>query len=249
MRFSYIQSLTHLRGIAAIMTLMFHFHLLVVPLHDPTKYALISKWHLLVDLFPVLSGFIIYYVYSDYFKQGLDTERFKKYIWARLARIYPLHFFTLPCSIGLYVILKYHQVEFTPVENHILDTNAIPISLLLNQAWDMHLEAAWNTPGWSISVEWFIYLLFPFFINVFWSPCPRRRIILAAAIFTTLLVVIYQWQPYNFFKRLSYLRNTADDWLRNRYTVDVITGPALLRGLAGFTISLLKVNPVTIRHN
>lgn len=233
-----IPSLTPLRGIAAIMVLMFHFHLLVAPLHDPAKYALISKWYLLVDLFFVLSGFIIYHVYGNYFKNGWHLANFKKYLWARFARIYPLHFFTLLYAIGLYLALKYHQVELNPIEEHILDPKAIPTSLLLIQAWGMHLEAPWNTPSWSISVEWFVYLLFPFLIAFFWSPLRKKRFMLAIACFIVLVVVIYIWQPYNFSKRQLYLGDIASDWLKNRHTIDVITGPALLRGLVGFIIGL-----------
>lgn len=48
---SYIPSLTPLRGIAAVLVLIYHFHLLVMPLQDTGKFHFMGKWYLMVDLF------------------------------------------------------------------------------------------------------------------------------------------------------------------------------------------------------
>ena len=53
-----------------------------------------SGW-LWVHFFFVLSGFIIFYVYGESFKESITTASYWKYIKARFARVYPLHFFTL----------------------------------------------------------------------------------------------------------------------------------------------------------
>ncbi len=49
----------------------------------------------MVDLFFIMSGFIIYHVYGEFFNRNIHTATFNKYIRARLARVYPLHIFTL----------------------------------------------------------------------------------------------------------------------------------------------------------
>ncbi len=235
----YIPSLTPLRGIAAILVLIFHFHLLVMPLQNTDHYHFIGKWYLMVDLFFVLSGFILYHVYGQYFHKGWDVNHFKKYIWARLARIYPLHLVTLLYAIGLYIFLAAHHVTWLPVEEKIFDVKAIPTSLLLIDAWGMHSEATWNTPSWSISVEWFAYLMFPFLITPFLNNKKLTIWILGVISVTGLLAIMFWLSPWNFSLRAPYLGDFAE-FRTDPYIVDVITGPALLRGLCGFIIGMIS---------
>ena len=59
---------------------------------------LVAKGYLGVELFFVLSGFILYHVYL----QAAGEKRFsyRGFLWARVARVYPLHLFTL-IGVGL----------------------------------------------------------------------------------------------------------------------------------------------------
>lgn len=64
----YLTTLTPLRGIAALMMVIFHFNLLVLPIIDPAITQLHRRWYLLVDFFFILSGFIMTYVYGSWFE-------------------------------------------------------------------------------------------------------------------------------------------------------------------------------------
>ena len=85
-----IRSLTGLRGVAAWWVVLYHFNeLLPVSVHGwPT--ALLGRGYLAVDLFFILSGFIIAYNYLDGFS-AFDPRKYLHFLGVRIARIYPLH--------------------------------------------------------------------------------------------------------------------------------------------------------------
>src|SRR5690606_13913763 len=109
-----------------------------------------------VDAFFVLSGFILTHVYQSAFFEservsGKDLFRFLK---KRFARIYPLHFVTLIGAIVFLNILR----TFTDSNVELRWDHVIP-QLLLFHAWGGLDGISWNFPSWSISAEWFAYLL------------------------------------------------------------------------------------------
>lgn len=238
---AYIPSLTPLRGIAAVLVVMLHYHTFMGPLATPDA-LLIKKFYLMVDLFFVLSGFVMYHVYGSWFEKTVDRKSFFRYMKARFARLYPLHLFLL-LYLMVWASLLYAKIgyaQLNPIAQSILDPKAIPSSLLLVQAWGFHLEAPWNTPSWSISAEWFLYLLFPFLITFMVRYRQTARWVLGALACCTLLFLMFYVQPY--FQQLwDTARQLPADMLGTRpaYTIDLITGPALLRGLCGFIAGMI----------
>lgn len=220
------------------MVVLYHFHLIVMPLHNPVDYALMSKWYLMVDLFFVLSGFILCHVYGHLFRDNFGWAGFRSYIWARFARIYPLHLFTLLCAVGLYLVIVHHQLPLMEIEHRVFDVRALPTSLLLIDAWGMHLEATWNTPSWSISVEWFLYLIFPILITFLYRRGKAGRLQLAVVAWLGLVLLVYLLQPMHFALRQPYLTEFASGWLENSQSVNAITGVALVRGFGGFVLGM-----------
>lgn len=105
----YLTTLTPLRGIAALLVVIFHSNLMLMPFVEPfAKPNRINAGWLWVDFFFVLSGFIIFYVYGDSFRNSITTGSYWKYIKARFARVYPLQFFTLLwCLLCAIIILHY----------------------------------------------------------------------------------------------------------------------------------------------
>ncbi len=102
---AYLPNLTPLRGIAALLTVIFHVDLYTGMggggLLRQENSMLISKLYLMVDFFFVLSGFIMCHVYGKWFSSSVDKSSFKKFTIARFARVYPLHFFTLLYLVAL----------------------------------------------------------------------------------------------------------------------------------------------------
>jgi peptidoglycan/LPS O-acetylase OafA/YrhL len=153
----YLGTLTPLRGIAAILVTLFHFQVLGVRFIPDAATYFISHCYLMVDLFFVMSGFIIKHVYENSFITGLSGRSYGGYLGARFSRIYPLHFFMLVILVIFFYAANGHS---NPVNN----PAAIPTHLFLLHSFYIHPVFTWNVPSWSISAEWFSYLLFPFLI-------------------------------------------------------------------------------------
>ena len=136
--------------------------------------SLVAKGYLGVEPFFVLSGFILSHVYLTSFGEG--RFHYGRFLWARLARIYPMHLATL-AGVGLLVVGA--SIAGFALEHPIAVLGALPANLTLTHAWGLAPMSAWNHPSWSLSAEWFAYLTFPAFAYLAWRL--RERPFLAAA--------------------------------------------------------------------
>lgn len=150
-----IRSLTGIRGAAAIWVMVFHT---IHVLHPSTRIRVfINNGYLAVDLFFILSGYIIALNYGRSFSATrADGANAVHFLRQRIARTYPLYFcFTLVTffmgSIG------WAQFVGWPTQTC---SGALPANLLLLQTWHTRY-CSLDPPGWSISAEWGAYLLFP----------------------------------------------------------------------------------------
>ena len=150
--------------------------------------SFVEKGHLSVELFFVLSGFILSHVYLQ--STGEGRFNYGRFLWTRLARIYPLHLATLA---GLGVMGALATVVGLPVDKTVLAWISLPANLTLTQAWGLAPISGWNHASWSISAEWFAYLSFPLFAALAWPL--RRRPIAAVAGALAFLVGLYAIFP------------------------------------------------------
>jgi peptidoglycan/LPS O-acetylase OafA/YrhL len=86
-----LPSLTPLRGIAALWVVVFHYCWHLPALHVDRYTGAVYKGYLAVDLFFMLSGFVISHVYRRVFARQLTGQGYLDFLKARVARIYPLH--------------------------------------------------------------------------------------------------------------------------------------------------------------
>ncbi len=111
-----------------------------------------------VDVFFVLSGFIISYNYETWFVDQVAPRRFGEFLRARLARIYPVHIVLLAALVaavwgaGIDAATAASAARWSGL--------ALVESVLLIHAWLGHTDV-WNAVSWSISLEWLAYLTFP----------------------------------------------------------------------------------------
>jgi peptidoglycan/LPS O-acetylase OafA/YrhL len=160
---SQIEPLTALRFAAAAWVVLYHYwpKLNATGLGseaEAVRPALIAQGYLGVELFFVLSGFILCHVYLA----AVETGRFRygAFMRARFARVYPLHIFTLA---GVGALAAGAVFASLSVGDGLISWAALPANLFMVHAWGLVPEAAWNHPSWSISAEWFAYLAFPAF--------------------------------------------------------------------------------------
>jgi peptidoglycan/LPS O-acetylase OafA/YrhL len=155
-----LKRLTGIRAIAAIFVVFFHFGDDFAVLFHPIRLmrSVYRTGDVGVDLFFILSGFILSLNYLEAF-QSFSWREYGEFLRARLARIYPVHLFTLLLLGGMVVGARHYGVS-VPAENHTRFT--FFTNLFLVQAWPMFFRGTnWNFPAWSISAEWFVYLIFP----------------------------------------------------------------------------------------
>ncbi len=146
------------RGLAALLVATFHLmafsHLFSIPFF---RHA----W-LFVDFFFVLSGFVVSHAYADRLRNVTDLEGF---VIQRFGRLWPLHVFVLALFIfvellkAVLLVLGVPGFDRAPFSGD-RTPETIIANLFLVHSLGIHGDLSWNRPSWSISVEFFVYLIF-----------------------------------------------------------------------------------------
>jgi peptidoglycan/LPS O-acetylase OafA/YrhL len=153
----YVPPLTGIRALAALLVLGLHADQ-NVPAGATVVLPFLARGYLGVDFFFVLSGFIITHVYFTSLAQP-TRDAVRIFLWHRFIRLYPVHVTVLAVLVVLVYLARANHV---PLNNPQEWRGAeIPWQLTLLHAWGVTAKPGWNAPSWSISAEWFAYLLFP----------------------------------------------------------------------------------------
>jgi peptidoglycan/LPS O-acetylase OafA/YrhL len=170
-----LPALTSLRFFAAFHVVIFHLLATQVFLGPAWFQKLSSVGYVGVSFFFVLSGFILVYTYAG------RTLNLKEFWRARFARIYPAYAFSLliTAPFFFFAVLKLDIPFFVWAKAHLKLTSAMVIALL--QAWIPQAALSWNSVAWSLSVEAFFYLLFPFLLLFFFRRSQPQLILAGAA--------------------------------------------------------------------
>jgi len=178
-----LPALTSLRFLAAFHVVIFHFQAMQVFLGPPWFQKLSSIGYVGVSFFFVLSGFILVYTYAG-------RPMIPKDFWrARFARIYPAYAFSLlvTAPFFFFAVLTMNIPFFAWAKAHLKFVSVLVVSLL--QAWVPPAALSWNAVAWSLSVEAFFYLLFPFLLLFFVRRSPVQLFLIAAASWLTSLAL------------------------------------------------------------
>jgi len=154
-----LNNLTGLRFYTAIWVFLYHFCVYTGGLDN----FFVRKGYLGVDIFFVLSGFILTYAYhKSFFQEEVSWKKYYNFLLKRFAKIYPLQILTFVIVGILLLVGKYvfHQKDLIIRPDHIVS------NLLMVHAWNINDALSWNTHSWSLSDEWFAYL-FLFIAAVF----------------------------------------------------------------------------------
>jgi len=228
----HVLSLDSVRGIAAVTVVVHHVILM------PTFLAAFSSpsWvdcsffrsgGFLVDLFFVLSGMVMSmsYVQSDFGRFSL-----REFMVRRFARIYPLHFVML-IALLLFRLLRIGLLSLGVIA-------AVPVAFEVNNAYSFILNVFllhslgfldylnWNAPSWSISVEFYTYLVFGLIVLGAQRLGSLRWLYVSAAVFAV----------------VSWLTLAA--WIRLK-EIDTQADFGLLRCFTSFFLGVLTVKAVS----
>ncbi|OGT72109.1 MAG: hypothetical protein A3H44_07635 [Gammaproteobacteria bacterium RIFCSPLOWO2_02_FULL_57_10] len=154
-----IEELESVRGLAALLVVCFH----IPPWHSLRDMSLINNSYLMVDLFFVLSGFVIFNAWHDRISSARDLLRFQ---FLRFGRLYPVHLLFLCVFVFIEVAKLLAESGFgltSPNSAAFRENNLLALlqQLFLFQAiWPAGNADTFNAPAWSISVEFYTYLIF-----------------------------------------------------------------------------------------
>lgn len=158
--------LESLRGLAALAIIFTH----IPNFNEVLNITFFRNLYLMVDLFFVLSGFVIYSAYAEKLQTKADLLRFQ---FLRFGRLYPIHIIFLLVFLGFEVAryllnLTGHSFSQSPAfEKN--DFTAFLEQLFLIQSFTDD-SRTFNFVAWSISVEFYTYILFAlivFYLNKF----------------------------------------------------------------------------------
>jgi peptidoglycan/LPS O-acetylase OafA/YrhL len=177
-----------LRILAAAAIVVLHYANYVTAF-DAEPFVL--HFNLFVDLFFVISGFVIA---GQYVGRVGSSGSIGRFLWRRLARIYPLHAVTLAFYVGIALLLYAGLV-------HVENPQRYALSDLTAQVFLLHAidgqRLTFNFPSWSLSAEMVCYLLFPLIALI---ALRRSRWVLAlagiAAVALTLYAAVAQTAPW-----------------------------------------------------
>ena len=163
------EALDSWRGIAACLVALHHLALSLNSHLD--ELGLIANGYLFVDFFFVLSGFVIAANYEKRLAEGFSAWRFAL---LRFGRVYPLH---LAVLVALILLRLAHSASGlgapSPFQAPRWSADTILANLLLVHSLHLFDFTPWNGPSWSISTEFYTYLLFAAAVAL-----SRRRIVL-----------------------------------------------------------------------
>ena len=156
----YTNHLYGLRAICALTVALYHYK--TVSTSPITNNLFIENGYRFVDIFFSLSGFILYLKYSEIKKEFRNIYIFLK---KRFFRLFPLHLLLLFLFFLIEIAKFFVEKKFNLYGNshafEILDIENFFLKLLMLEGFwgDVNATLALNPVSWSISVEFFCYIL------------------------------------------------------------------------------------------
>lgn len=153
-----IPELESLRGLAAFLVVFSH-----IPKWNPSLNAgFVNNGYLMVELFFVLSGFVICNAYAETIQGTKDVVRFQL---LRLGRLYPVHilFVLVFVAIEMAKYLASKRLGIDSLNSVPFETNnwsAFIKNVFLLSFGPPTQALTFNYPAWSICVEFYTYLVF-----------------------------------------------------------------------------------------
>ncbi len=194
-----IRSLTGIRGVAALWVVMHHmYRYIAVLLATPSLMtsSVLMNGYRGVDLFFILSGFILMRAHGDDFAT-IRKPALQRYVLARFIRIYPLNTAVM-LGILVLVVLAPSYVGYSrsyysgsaSYRAHNLSLPGFVQSILLAQNWTIVKLGEWNVPAWSLSAEVPGYVVFPLMAHAVLKQASSRTCIFLAVASLSILTAV-----------------------------------------------------------
>jgi peptidoglycan/LPS O-acetylase OafA/YrhL len=153
-----LDQLTVTRFIAALSVMLFHGGRYIGIL---AYFPMLTAGPVAVSYFYVLSGFVMALAYY----RPETRFDFRGYWLARFSRIYPVYILSFVFTCIYYIDLMAK-----------IKSDKVLANVFLYQAWVPRLAESFNISAWSLSVEAFFYVIFPFLLILVMRQ-PAKRLI------------------------------------------------------------------------
>lgn len=209
-----IRALTGVRGVAAAIIVVYHFGDVQLATGGTGSFFRIPYGYLIVDLFFMLSGYVMALTYRDAFAH-LTGRAFGNFMLKRVARLYPAYF-----VIGLFYVAKI-AAGLSGEKLALYSTWDWIGNLLMMSGWGLFIFPIIGV-AWAASAEMGSYLLLP----ILMAFTLRKSAVTAALATLAAAIAIYAVSLSG--------RGSGG-------SLDVVNGNSfypLLRAVAGFTLGL-----------
>jgi peptidoglycan/LPS O-acetylase OafA/YrhL len=209
-----IRALTGVRGVAAAIIVVYHYGDVQLATGGTASYFRIPYGYLIVDLFFMLSGYVMALTYREAFSH-LTGKAFATFLLKRVARLYPAYF-----VVGLFYLVKIAA----GLSGDKLDMYSAwdwTGNLLMMTGWGLYIHPVIGV-AWAASAEMGSYLLLP----ILMAFTLRKNTLVAGLAVLAAFVAIYAVSVSG--------RGSGG-------SLDVVNGNSfypLLRAVAGFTLGL-----------
>ena len=164
------------RGVAAICVVIYHASFFM-------NVSILPSGYLGVDLFFVLSGFVLAHVYELRFAAGMEPWRFMA---LRVARLYPLYILgALVGAVSAVAAWRFHAGTLRGSELIVASITAIFMAPTVYHSQNPDLYPL-NGPSWSLLFELVANLIYV----VFWRQLTNRVLGVVVAVSAAMLIVI-----------------------------------------------------------
>lgn len=218
----FFPALTGYRAIAAWMIFVYHFMPFNSPRYPQWIKSIVGEFHMGVDLFFVLSGFLIAYrYYNDY------PIHFRKYMVNRIARIYPMYFII---TAAVFVVWFFQNQTWNSEK-----TIETILSFTMTKALFSKYFLAGIPQGWTLTLEEMFYLTAPLYFILI-RKSKKWLFILPFIVFLAFAILKFIFHfPGNTF---GFLQTNI-----HAYVIEFFAGI----GLALFTLKNIKIRmPATL---
>lgn len=178
-----LEQITFTRFIASISIVIYHYGLKIFPFNHPDISFLFRSANIGVSYFFVLSGFVMIIAYGN-----KDKISFIDYLQKRFARLYPVYL------LAILILLLFQMAR--PAPNKV-DFEGLIVNLTMTQSWFPGYALSFNYPGWSLSVEVFFYLTFPFLYNLVYKKFGFKKTIIPVLLVFLLSQLFFHYLLYS----------------------------------------------------
>lgn len=176
-----IEQITFTRSLAAFSIIIYHYGLNIYPFNTEQLSYIFKQADIGVSFFYLLSGFVMMFAYGR--KSSLNQ---RDYFKARFARVYPVYFLAI-----LLVFIHY------TLNRQSIDYSGLFLNIYAVQAWVPSKAISFNSPAWSLAVEFFFYAVFPFVLKYLFTKTNFKKTALAVIIFWLISQALFNLVYYS----------------------------------------------------